>query len=87
MARVQAAEAYGFKQGYRRGYQHGDAAGYARSEQQWDTAFRPAKDWVRAALRTPSARRLELLRWGPGGSAATGQPRPGDYTGGPVAPW
>lgn len=30
---------------------------------------------------------LEVTRWGPGGRAHFADPRPGDYQGGPVAPW
>jgi hypothetical protein len=30
---------------------------------------------------------LELARWGPGGREHFADPRPGDFTGGPVAPW
>jgi len=47
--------------------------------------------WIEAA--TPIARRgptfadLELRRWGPGGRAHFGDPRPGDYMGGPVPTW
>lgn len=30
---------------------------------------------------------LEEARWGPGGREHFADPRPGDYQGGPVAPW
>jgi hypothetical protein len=29
----------------------------------------------------------DLCRWGPGGREHFADPRPGDYTGGPVTPW
>jgi hypothetical protein len=33
------------------------------------------------------AARIELARWGPGGREHFGNPRPGEYAGGPVPVW
>jgi hypothetical protein len=44
--------------------------------------------WHRIAVQVatgPDHPELEIRRWGPGGRARFGDPRPGDYLGGPVA--
>jgi hypothetical protein len=78
LRRVLRAESYG----YRCGFAAGVAKGYQRActdmEAGWQAIARPVAHGGR-----PHAD-LELLRWGPGGREHFGDPRPGDYAGGPV---
>lgn len=69
IARQAAAEA-----AYRRGREDEGAEMAAA----WHAVADPA------AAGGPSFAELELRRWGPGGRAHFGDPRPGDYRGGPV---
>ena len=50
-------------------------------EQDWAMIARPI------ARGGPAFAELELRRWGPGGRARFGDPREGDYAGGPVPTW
>jgi hypothetical protein len=54
------------------------AAGYAAAEADMDARWNRI---ARAAVRGPSHAELEAKRWGPGGRAHFGDPRPGDYPG------
>jgi hypothetical protein len=67
---------------YREGYQVGHEDGYRAGRQ--DMADELADAWNRIAaepLRRPTHAELEKRRWGPGGRARFGDPRPGDYQG------
>lgn len=73
------AYASGVAEGQRSGYGQGWAACEAHYAARWRNTYRPPADKTWAEL--------EVRRWGPGGRAAFGQPRPGDFPGGrPVPP-
>jgi hypothetical protein len=42
---------------------------------------------IRLARDEAAIAKADEIRWGPGGRQAFGQPREGDYAGGPVQPW
>ena len=54
------------------------AAGYAAAEADMDAAWNRI---ARAAVCSPPHAELEEKRWGPGGRAHFGDPRPGDFPG------
>jgi hypothetical protein len=72
-----------WKDGYRAGYEAGDAAGTRRTQREWHVT----NAGLPRSILGPTWAELELRRWGPGGRAHFGDPRPGDYTGGPVGAW
>jgi hypothetical protein len=81
---IEAAELVEAEAAYRR--QAGRemyAAGYAAAEADMDVRWNRI---ARAAVRGPSHAELEAKRWGPGGRAHFGDPRPGDYPGRQAAP-
>lgn len=55
------------------------------AHQEMADAWAPVAKRVRALAGSPTFAEVELRRWGPGGSEHFGDPRPGDYLGGPVA--
>jgi hypothetical protein len=63
----------GWKLGYEAGRREGYEAGARQLEAEWPAIVRP--------LAGPSLQELELRRWGPGGRARFGDPRPGDFKG------
>lgn len=67
-----------YRLGYRLGYADGDRSGYERGARLRES------DPVRIDVGAPSLAELELRRWGPGGREHFGDPRLGDYVGGPV---
>ncbi|MGH3160370.1 MAG: hypothetical protein ACRDOC_00665 [Streptosporangiaceae bacterium] len=67
--------------GYAAGFRAGEQVGARRAMREWHVT---AAGLPMAAIG-PSWAELERRRWGPGGRAHFGDPRPGDYTGGPVA--
>jgi hypothetical protein len=71
-----------WREGWRRGHAAGVARGYRQAcadmEASWQAIARPV------AYGGTSHADLELLRWGPGGREHFGDPRPGDYAGGPA---
>jgi hypothetical protein len=74
----------GYRIGRREGWQRGWAEGYGRSDAEWLAALDPAKKASGTLSRLPSHAELERRRWGPGGREHFADPRPGEYTGGPV---
>jgi hypothetical protein len=78
MKRVLEAEKRGFDRGVNLGREQGFALADAELERSWRTL-------AAGIMNAPSFADLEFLRWGPGGREKFGQPRPGDYKGGPVA--
>ena len=69
-----------WRDGWRAGFEAGDAAGTRRTQREWHvTAI-----GLPLSVLGPSWAELERRRYGPGGRAHFGDPRPGDYTGGPV---
>lgn len=68
---------------YLRGYADGQADEQRRDSLAW--AARPLPRVPDPAA--PTLAKLLLRRWGPGGREHFADPRPGDYRGGPVAPW
>jgi len=64
---------------YRQGFIAGDLAGYTRARTEM------ARRWTRIASPVayggPAFADLEERRWGPGGRARFGDPRPGDFRG------
>src|SRR5215472_9287266 len=79
LRRVYAA----WRAGYRAGFGAGDAAGSRRTARAWHaTAI-----GLPLSVLGPTWAELERRRWGPGGRAHFGDPRPGDYEGGPVDFW
>lgn len=76
----------GFRFGYRIGYADAYDTGYAQALR--DVEARQTDIVAEALGRTPSRSyaEQEQLRWG-GKREDFGKPRPGDYMGGPVAPW
>jgi hypothetical protein len=63
----------GWKLGYEAGRREGYEAGARLLEAEWPAIVRP--------LSGPSLAELERRRWGPGGRAHFGDPRPGDFKG------
>jgi hypothetical protein len=67
---------------FARGLEAGDRLGYERAEAEM------AARWNRIAAPIarggPEHAELEQRRWGTGGRGRFGDPRPGDYRGGPV---
>jgi hypothetical protein len=68
-----------WREGFISGFEAGRQIGYCQAEadmaQAWQEAARPL------SRPGPSHAELERLRWGPGGRARFGDPRPGDYRG------
>jgi flagellar biosynthesis/type III secretory pathway protein FliH len=69
-----AAYRQGHEDGRQLGYDEGYTAAVAESEAAWYAAAHP----VAAGIPHDE---LEIRRWGPGGRARAGDPRPGDYPG------
>ncbi len=69
-----------WRAGWRAGFEAGDAAGTRRTAREWHvTAI-----GLPLSVLGPSWAELERRRYGPGGRAHFGDPRPGEYAGGPV---
>jgi hypothetical protein len=82
--RERVAFELGWSSGYVTGYATGHDVAYERAHCEL------AADWAAMAREVRGTARdidLDTRRWGPGGRAAFGRPRPGDYKGGPVAAW
>jgi hypothetical protein len=73
-----AAWAEGFRIGRETGRREGRELAEREMAAAWTRAASPA------ASAGPSHAELELRRWGPGGRARFGEPRPGDYPGRPA---
>lgn len=71
-----AREAYqaGLEAGYKRGYEAGAGQCEAEHAAWW-------RNHGQSLVNRPSHAELEERRWGPGGRAHYGDPRPGDYPG------
>src|SRR5205823_4471044 len=65
----------GFAHGYERGVDDGRRQAEAEGERAWYQATHPI------AIGGIPHGELERRRWGPGGRARAGDPRPGDYPG------
>lgn len=66
---------------YLRGHADGIVIGRQAEAAERDAAWnRIARDAVRLCL-SPGHSELEIRRWGPGGRARFGEPRPGDFPG------
>ena len=78
LRRLLRAEKAGFRRGRAAGFAEGYQAACDEMEAQWQEIARPAARWRRSHAD------LEFLRWGPLGRERFGDPRPGDYTGGPA---
>jgi hypothetical protein len=74
-----AAYREGYAYGYARGVDDGRREADAELERSWYAATHPI---ARGGL---SYDELEQRRWGPGGRAQFGDPRPGDFLGGDAA--
>jgi hypothetical protein len=70
-----AAYREGFAHGYERGRDDGRRQAEAEQERAWYAVAHPI------AAGGISFAELERRRWGPGGRARAGEPRPGDYPG------
>jgi hypothetical protein len=70
-----AAYREGYQAGHERGYQSGYAACDSELRRSWYAATHPI------AVSGVPHEELERRRWGPGGRAGAGDPRPGDYPG------
>jgi hypothetical protein len=73
-----------WRQGYRLGREDGWRAGYEAACRDQAASWRAVAGPV--ARSGPSFAELERRRWGPGGRAHFGDPRPGDYPGREAAP-
>ncbi len=71
---------------YDRGHGDGWRSGRAALLEEQAQAERHLYQHLEPVLMSPAFAELERRRWGPGGRARFGDPRPTDYRGGPV-PW
>jgi hypothetical protein len=53
----------------------------------WNACLDHLAAQIGGRITPPHPSVLEILRYGPGGRAHAGDPRPGDHPGGPVPPW
>jgi hypothetical protein len=81
LRRVLASWRDGYRLGWADGYDRGRCDESAARDRAWHLAADPV------ARGGPAHAELERRRYGPGGRARFGDRRPGDYRGGPVAPW
>jgi hypothetical protein len=81
LRRELAAERRGFDRGRAAGWRQGRESAHAEMAAAW----RPVAERVRSLAGSPTWAELEARRWGPAGREHYGDPRPGDYCGGPVA--
>jgi hypothetical protein len=65
------------RQAYERGFADGRRAGYEQRFREMERAWHAVADPI--ARGGPTFAELEARRWGPGGRAHFGDPRPGDY--------
>jgi hypothetical protein len=81
MARLAAAEKAGYERGFENGLERGRREYFAERESDWEALkfFR-----LNALFKQPDYVEMEKYRYGPGGKLMAGEPRDGDYTGGPV---
>lgn len=75
------------REAHSRGYADGWEEGRRALLEELAAEQRYACGVVRRSFETPAFAVLEERRWGPGGRGRFGDPRPGDYQGGPVAAW
>jgi hypothetical protein len=61
--------------------------GYEAAERDMARAWSGFAKPMTRHLQGPPHGDLEILRWGPGGREHFGDPRPGDYMGGPMPAW
>src|SRR5262245_327477 len=78
---VQQAYADGYRDGHRSGWD----IGYGHAHHEMADEWRKVAEHVRRYGRMRTFQEVELARWG-GPREAFGQPREGEYNGGPV-PW
>lgn len=72
-----ARERAAYRRGHAAGVEEGRRAEAAERDAAWHAFAAP----VVKHLQGPSFAELERRRWGPGGRAHFGDPRPGDFTG------
>lgn len=81
LARLERGEAASYERGRADGIIIGRRLEATERDQAWARFAGPI------ARGGPSFAELEIRRWGPGGREHFADPQPGDYMGGPVAPW
>lgn len=79
-----AADSAAFKQAYKLGYEAGAVVGRTQLSNEILTEEKRFARHMSTITRMLSHAELEERRWGPGGREHFGDPRPGDYMGGPV---